>query len=507
MLSSHDATSDRPAPSPCPPASTNTTRPANNPLVLIRPEHTMERVFNCKTFARQPLSMTNPVSMLRHQSWDDSLHSSSAPFSKSTKGDPCRLSDTDLTTVLTESMGKVDGPGKSRLRQADETASMERHEVCREGRLQSRQAIERSTDFARELPQSILATHRTYSDAANHRGEGNMVSSVVHVQYTIQIPGDNGRVWTTLHVNAPTGLTAKLPTNQLQTVVGHLTEFAWFECEDHSLQSDSRTLLRTLAKLVSSLLPRLTKCRIRRYIAVLSHIDRHVVLRSGKQAQVLGMSRNKVLVKSAGHMRWVEGSDIVRAMRCHPKAAKRDEGKSSCTVIRLPGLPHIHTNGTVDDPVQGELVTILTGRALTRAAQSKSNAAVSELSAGGSESPSESVAAWRTHDAYQAAPRDGKYRCPWEDCTKKPMDFKSQYHKHIDHHLKPFRCNQKTCLGTRFSNNDCLRRHVRQQHATAAHFCPVLGCKRGTRGFTREYNLRDHVKRIHKSMGTGLSEK
>jgi hypothetical protein len=456
-------------------------------------------MFNRKTFARHPVPMTNTVPVLSHQSWDDSLRSCFAPLAKNTEGDLSRLSDTHLTTVSKGSMDKLDCPEKSQLRQADDAASLERREMCLGEQLQSRQEVAPSTNLARqELPQSIFATHRTSSDAADHQVKGNMLSSVAHMQFR----GDNGNVWTSLHVDAPAGLTAKLPTNQLENVVGHLTEFAWFECGDFSIQRHSQTLLQTLAKLVSGILSRLAKFKNRGYLAILSHINRHVVLRSGKQAQVLGISRNKVLVKNAGHMNWVEGSDIVRAVPSHPKATERGGDKLGGTVVRLSGLSDTRMNGTVNDTVQAELVSTHTERTLTKATPSKSNAANSEPSIEGLESRSESVATWRTHNAYQAEPQDGKYRCPWEGCTKNPMDSRSQYQNHIDHHLKPFRCNQKECLSIRFSSNNCLRRHIKQLHTSTVHLCPVPGCKRGTRGFPREYNLRDHLKRVHKSVKT-----
>ncbi|KZM23402.1 uncharacterized protein EKO05_0003930 [Ascochyta rabiei] len=225
----------------------NTTGPASNPVALIRPEHIMQRMFNCKTFAHLPIPMTNTVSTLSHQSWDDLLRSCSAPALKNTEGDLGRLGGSHLTTVPTEGTDKMNCPKKSLWTQTVKTASLERCETSLEERLQSRPVIAPSTNSAhQELTQSILATHRSSSAAANPKVEGIMLSSVVHLQYTIKVPGDNGRVWTTLHVNVPAEVTVRLPTNQLQTVVGYLTEFAWFECGDPSIQSDSQAFFEHL---------------------------------------------------------------------------------------------------------------------------------------------------------------------------------------------------------------------------------------------------------------------
>ncbi|KAL8669179.1 MAG: hypothetical protein Q9168_006224, partial [Polycauliona sp. 1 TL-2023] len=50
----------------------------------------------------------------------------------------------------------------------------------------------------------------------------------------------------------------------------------------------------------------------------------------------------------------------------------------------------------------------------------------------------------REHPLYQVGPKeDGLYHCPFagaEDCSHKPEKLKCNYDKHLDSHLKPYRC-------------------------------------------------------------------
>ncbi|KAH6483035.1 hypothetical protein HBI55_226700 [Parastagonospora nodorum] len=118
----------------------------------------------------------------------------------------------------------------------------------------------------------------------------------------------------------------------------------------------------------------------------------------------------------------------------------------------------------------------------------------------------------RSHPLYQQLPdKDGKYHCPEEGkagCTHKPTPLKCNYDKYVDSHLKPFRCNKKTCIGVQFSSTACLLRHEREAHGmhghgARPHLCHFRDCERAVpgHGFPRRYNLFDHMKRVHQYDG------
>lgn len=87
--------------------------------------------------------------------------------------------------------------------------------------------------------------------------------------------------------------------------------------------------------------------------------------------------------------------------------------------------------------------------------------------------------------------------------TKAPMaDF--PYSKHLDSHLKPYRCSRSECSTLQFSSTACLLRHEREAHALHGHGdkpyrCRFRDCDRAQhgQGFPRLWNLRDHMKRVH----------
>ncbi|KAH6699579.1 hypothetical protein EV126DRAFT_424247 [Verticillium dahliae] len=116
---------------------------------------------------------------------------------------------------------------------------------------------------------------------------------------------------------------------------------------------------------------------------------------------------------------------------------------------------------------------------------------------------------FRTHPLYKD-PRpafDGFFHCPWEgqaDCHHRPNKLKCNYSKFVDAHLKPFRCSNASCDGPPFSSAACLLRHEREAHAMHGHgdkpfHCSYESCDRSApgNGFPREWNLRDHVRRVH----------
>lgn len=88
-----------------------------------------------------------------------------------------------------------------------------------------------------------------------------------------------------------------------------------------------------------------------------------------------------------------------------------------------------------------------------------------------------------------------------------PTNQKSS--KFVDSHLKPYRCKVEGCQNARFSSTACLLRHEREAHAMHGHgekpyLCTYEGCERSQpgHGFPRQWNLRDHMRRVHNDNGT-----
>lgn len=120
----------------------------------------------------------------------------------------------------------------------------------------------------------------------------------------------------------------------------------------------------------------------------------------------------------------------------------------------------------------------------------------------------------RDHELYKnAAPGpDGLFHCPWEgqaSCNHKAEKLKCNYDKFVDSHLKPYRCKADSCEGARFSSTACLLRHEREAHGLHGHgdkpfLCVYEGCERAVpgSGFPRQWNLRDHMKRVHNDHGS-----
>ncbi|KAH6687469.1 hypothetical protein F5X68DRAFT_134185 [Plectosphaerella plurivora] len=131
----------------------------------------------------------------------------------------------------------------------------------------------------------------------------------------------------------------------------------------------------------------------------------------------------------------------------------------------------------------------------------------------------------RDHPLYKDAKpsTDGLFHCPWEgdaSCNHKPEKLKCNYDKFVDSHLKPYRCKDQSCENARFSSTACLLRHEREAHAMHGHgdkpfLCSYDGCDRSMpgNGFPRQWNLRDHMRRVHNDnrmpgspTGTGHSQ-
>ncbi|KAI1074495.1 hypothetical protein F5B20DRAFT_437484 [Whalleya microplaca] len=123
----------------------------------------------------------------------------------------------------------------------------------------------------------------------------------------------------------------------------------------------------------------------------------------------------------------------------------------------------------------------------------------------------------RDHPLYKNAyPKaDGLFHCPWEGqsgCNHKAEKLKCNYDKFVDSHLKPYRCKHESCENARFSSTACLLRHEREAHAMHGHgdkpyLCTYDGCDRAVpgNGFPRQWNLKDHMRRVHNDNGSSLN--
>jgi hypothetical protein len=79
----------------------------------------------------------------------------------------------------------------------------------------------------------------------------------------------------------------------------------------------------------------------------------------------------------------------------------------------------------------------------------------------------------------------------------------SHFSKHLDSHLKPYRCKQRGCAENEFSSTACLLRHEREAHGMHNHkevLCKFKECERSLsgKGFPRKWNAHDHMKRVHR---------
>lgn len=84
--------------------------------------------------------------------------------------------------------------------------------------------------------------------------------------------------------------------------------------------------------------------------------------------------------------------------------------------------------------------------------------------------------------------------------------------KHLDSHLKPYRCKLSTCSTLAFSSTACLLRHEREAHGMHGHgdkphLCTYQDCERAIvgNGFPRRWNLYDHMRRVHGYTGSASS--
>ncbi|KAF8862029.1 hypothetical protein BDZ45DRAFT_799415 [Acephala macrosclerotiorum] len=89
-------------------------------------------------------------------------------------------------------------------------------------------------------------------------------------------------------------------------------------------------------------------------------------------------------------------------------------------------------------------------------------------------------------------------RCHYPGCLEVP-EFKqeSAFKKHMDKHLRPYKCSSPACKAGGFARPGDLKRHEREVHTTPIYTCPIATCKRRRRRFSRKDNLVQHMRRTH----------
>ncbi|KAK4223875.1 cell wall transcription factor ACE2 [Podospora fimiseda] len=101
---------------------------------------------------------------------------------------------------------------------------------------------------------------------------------------------------------------------------------------------------------------------------------------------------------------------------------------------------------------------------------------------------------------------EGKYICTWPSCTDDVKEFarKCEWNKHMDKHDRPYKCEAEGCEKLPgFTYSGGLLRHEREVHGKHggpknSFHCPHVNCKRHSgRGFSRQENLNEHLRRVH----------
>ncbi|KAJ5561678.1 hypothetical protein N7461_000439 [Penicillium sp. DV-2018c] len=101
---------------------------------------------------------------------------------------------------------------------------------------------------------------------------------------------------------------------------------------------------------------------------------------------------------------------------------------------------------------------------------------------------------------------EGQIYCDHHECQAAPPTFRRpcEWNKHMDKHDRPYKCYEPNCDKIQgFTYSGGLLRHQREVHkkntdATKPLMCPYSDCNRSTgNGFTRQENLREHLRRRH----------
>ncbi|CDM28578.1 hypothetical protein DTO013E5_974 [Penicillium roqueforti] len=101
---------------------------------------------------------------------------------------------------------------------------------------------------------------------------------------------------------------------------------------------------------------------------------------------------------------------------------------------------------------------------------------------------------------------EGQIFCDHVECQSAPPTFRRpcEWNKHMDKHDRPYKCYEPNCDKIQgFTYSGGLLRHQREVHkkntdTKKALMCPYTDCNRSTgNGFTRQENLREHLRRRH----------
>ncbi|EEQ34253.1 conserved hypothetical protein [Microsporum canis CBS 113480] len=120
-------------------------------------------------------------------------------------------------------------------------------------------------------------------------------------------------------------------------------------------------------------------------------------------------------------------------------------------------------------------------------------------------SPRPRLAVKRAHDPPRN--QDGNIFCDHPDCRGDPPVFRRpcEWNKHMDKHDRPYKCNDPDCAKLPgFTYSGGLLRHQREVHRMHTQgkklMCPYSDCNRSSgKGFTRQENLKEHIRRLHRS--------
>ncbi|CAG8943625.1 unnamed protein product [Penicillium salamii] len=110
---------------------------------------------------------------------------------------------------------------------------------------------------------------------------------------------------------------------------------------------------------------------------------------------------------------------------------------------------------------------------------------------------------------------EGQIFCDHPECQANPPTFRRpcEWNKHMDKHDRPYKCYEPNCDKIQgFTYSGGLLRHQREVHKKNTDtkkplMCPYTDCNRSTgNGFTRQENLREHLRRrhMHNDEGTSL---
>lgn len=108
----------------------------------------------------------------------------------------------------------------------------------------------------------------------------------------------------------------------------------------------------------------------------------------------------------------------------------------------------------------------------------------------------------------------GQIYCDHPDCHQSPPTFRRpcEWNKHMDKHDRPYKCLEPGCDKVQgFTYSGGLLRHQREVHKKNTDtkkplMCPYADCNRSTgNGFTRQENLKEHLRRRHMHTENGIS--